>query len=203
MNAGVILAAGRGTRMGFPKQLALYKGKTLIEQVNKFVNSYFQKSIVVLGYESELIIDSTDFSNSEILLNENWEEGIISSLRTAIMYLENLKDIENLFLFLTDQPAIKPKVVEKLISLSEGSRQVIVPQYRYRVGYPICIPKNYWNKVSLLDLTTKNNESNNFEFNESRNELDPLSIIEVSDIEVKKVWFKYLQPLDINEERDR
>ena len=71
MNAGVILAAGRGTRMGFPKQLALYKGNTLIDQVNKFVNSYFQKTIVVLGYESELIIDSTDFSNSEILLNEN------------------------------------------------------------------------------------------------------------------------------------
>ena len=101
MNAGVILAAGRGTRMGFPKQLALYKGNTLIDQVNKFVNSYFQKTIVVLGYESELIIDSTDFLNSEILLNENWEEGIVSSLRTAIMYLENLKDIENLFLFLT------------------------------------------------------------------------------------------------------
>ena len=185
MNAGVILAAGRGTRMGFPKQLALYKGNTLIDQVNKFVNSYFQKTIVVLGYESELIIDSTDFLNSEILLNENWEEGIVSSLRTAIMYLENLKDIENLFLFLTDQPTIKPKVVEKLISLSEGSRQVIVPQYRYRVGYPICIPKNYWDRVSLLDFTIKNNESNNFE-------LDPLSFIDVSDIEVKKVWFKYL-----------
>ena len=175
MNAGVILAAGRGTRMGFPKQLALYKGNTLIDQVNKFVNSYFQKTIVVLGYESELIIDSTDFLNSEILLNENWEEGIVSSLRTAIMYLENLKDIENLFLFLTDQPTIKPKVVEKLISLSEGSRQVIVPQYRYRVGYPICIPKNYWDRVSLLDFTIKNNESNNFE-------LDPLSFIDVSDI---------------------
>ena len=196
MNAGVILAAGRGTRMGFPKQLALYKGNTLIDQVNKFVNSYFQKTIVVLGYESELIIDSTDFLNSEILLNENWEEGIVSSLRTAIMYLENLKDIENLFLFLTDQPTIKPKVVEKLISLSEGSRQVIVPQYRYRVGYPISIPKNYWDRVSLLDFTIKNNESNNFE-------LDPLSFIDVSDIEVKKVWFKYLQPLDINEEKDR
>ena len=196
MNAGVILAAGRGTRMGFPKQLALYKGNTLIDQVNKFVNSYFQKTIVVLGYESELIIDSTDFLNSEILLNENWEEGIVSSLRTAIMYLENLKDIENLFLFLTDQPTIKPKVVEKLISLSEGSRLVIVPQYRYRVGYPICIPKNYWDRISLLDFTIKNNESNNFE-------LDPLSFIDVSDIEVKKVWFKYLQPLDINEEKDR
>ena len=80
---------------------------------------------------------------------------------------------------------------------------MIVPQYRYRVGYPICIPKNYWDRVSLLDFTIKNNESNNFEFNEAQNELDPLSFIEVSDIEVKKVWFKYLQPLDINEEKDR
>ena len=50
-------------------------------------------------------------------------------------------------------------------------------------------------KYYLLAVVDRN-ESNNFE-------LDPLSFIDVSDIEVKKVWFKYLQPLDINEEKDR
>ena len=37
MNAGVILAAGEGTRMGFPKQIAEYKGETLIKQTYKLI----------------------------------------------------------------------------------------------------------------------------------------------------------------------
>ena len=42
MNVGVILAAGEGTRMGFPKQIAEYKGETLIKHINEFVNSFFE-----------------------------------------------------------------------------------------------------------------------------------------------------------------
>ena len=41
MNAGVILAAGDSTRMGFPKQLAEVKDKPLLELVIEKVNSYF------------------------------------------------------------------------------------------------------------------------------------------------------------------
>ena len=195
MNAGVILAAGEGTRMGFPKQIAEYKGETLVKQVNELVNSFFDKAIVVLGYESDLILDSTDFGKSEILINENWNEGIGSSLRTAIMYLENFKEFDNLFLFLADQPDVNRKVVDKLITSSDGTRDVLVPQYRYRIGYPICIPKNYWDKLSLLGT--------NAEFEIDQETLDPLSYIKISDISIKKLWFQYLNPIDIDEEKDR
>lgn len=195
MNAGVILAAGEGTRMGFPKQIAEYKGKTLIKQVNELVNSFFDKVIVVLGYESELILDTTDFGNSEILINENWKDGIGSSLRTSLAYLDNFKEFENLFLFLADQPDIKRKVVEKLISSSDGTRDVLVPQYRYRIGYPICIPKNYWDKLSL--------SGTNIESEKGQETLDPLSYIKISDISMRKLWFQYLNPIDIDQEKDR
>ena len=96
MNVGIILAAGEGTRMGFPKQIAEYKGETLIKQINELVNSFFEKVVVVLGYESDLILEITDFGNSEILINENWEEGIGSSLRTALMHIENYKEFNQI-----------------------------------------------------------------------------------------------------------
>ena len=83
MNAGVILAAGEGTRMGFPKQLVEYKGKTLLQKVYELVDNYFDKVIVVLGHEADLILNLTDFRSAEVLVNENWREGIGSSLRTS------------------------------------------------------------------------------------------------------------------------
>jgi len=195
LNAGVILAAGEGTRMGFPKQIAEYKGETLIKQVNDLVSSFFDKVVVVLGYEPDLILDSTDFENSELLINENWSEGVGSSLRTAIMHLENFKEIQNLFLFLADQPDVNRHVIEKLINSSDETREVLVPQYRYRIGYPICIPKNYWDKLSL--------SGTNVDSEMGQETLDPLSFIKVSDISMKKVWVKYLNPIDIDQEKDR
>ena len=87
MNAGVILAAGDSTRMGFPKQLAEVKNKPLLELVIEKVNTYFELSTVVLGSENEIIEEKINFFNSNILINENWEEGIVSSIRTALFFL--------------------------------------------------------------------------------------------------------------------
>ena len=61
MNAGVILAAGDSTRMGFPKQLAEVKDKPLLELVIEKVNSYFDSSTVVLGFENEIIEEKINF----------------------------------------------------------------------------------------------------------------------------------------------
>ena len=41
--------------MGFPKQLAEVKDKPLLELVIEKVNSYFESSTVVLGFENEII----------------------------------------------------------------------------------------------------------------------------------------------------
>jgi len=76
MNAAIILAAGESLRMGFPKQLAEYKGSTILETTIKTVSTYFEDAVVVLGYDSETIIEKVDFKSSAILINENWAESI-------------------------------------------------------------------------------------------------------------------------------
>ena len=93
MNAAVILAAGSSSRMGFPKQLAEVRDKPLLQAIIDKVNINFDNSSVVLGSENEIISEKIDFKNSNILINENWPEGITSSIRTALFFYQNQKAV--------------------------------------------------------------------------------------------------------------
>ena len=97
MNAGVILAAGDSTRMGFPKQLAEVKDKPLLELVIEKVNSYFESSTVVLGSENEIIEEKINFYNSNILINE---KGALVPIDFGIMGRLSNKDRQFLALLL-------------------------------------------------------------------------------------------------------
>ena len=129
MKAAIILAAGESSRMGFPKQLAEYKGKTILETVVETVSNSIENSIVVLGHENETLTEKIDFKNSTILINESWEEGIISSIRTGLFYLSSDKNIDGALIFMGDQPAINSEVIEKLLLTKHDDDEVVVPQY--------------------------------------------------------------------------
>ena len=61
MNSAIILAAGDSSRMGFPKQLAEYKGKTILQTVVDEVTKNFEDTIIVLGHENETLTDNINF----------------------------------------------------------------------------------------------------------------------------------------------
>ena len=117
MIAGVILAAGDSSRMGFPKQLAENKGKTILETVVETVTSNLDETVVVLGHENDTITEKLDFKESTILINENWEEGIVSSIRTALFYLSENNEIDSAMIFMADQPSVNNKIIDILKSI--------------------------------------------------------------------------------------
>ena len=70
MNSAIILAAGDSSRMGFPKQLAEYKGKTILQTVVDEVTKNFEDTIVVLGHENETLTDKINFYNLIIVFTD-------------------------------------------------------------------------------------------------------------------------------------
>ena len=196
MKAAIILAAGESTRMGFPKQLAEYKGNTILETVVETVSSYIENTVVVLGHENETLTEKINFKNSTILINENWEEGIVSSIRTGLFYLNSAKNIDGVLIFMGDQPAINNDVIKKLLEVQHDEDEVVVPQYRYETGYPVLIPRFFWNKLELItqdDLNGDDSVFKNFEL---------IDYFETSETKIKILNFNFLKPTDYDEQSD-
>ena len=197
MNAAVILAAGSSSRMGFPKQLAEVRDKPLLQAIIDKVNINFDNSSVVLGSENEIISEKIDFKNSNILINENWPEGITSSIRTALFFYQNQKEINNIIFFLGDQPEVEFEVIDGLNNDDHDGSKVLVPQYRYKLGFPILIPRIFWTK---LELITEDDEVD--EEKSVFQDFDLVDFLISSEIEIKKLNFNFLEPIDYDEEKD-
>ena len=197
MNAGVILAAGDSTRMGFPKQLAEVKDKPLLELVIEKVNSYFESSTVVLGFENEIIEEKINFYNSNILINENWEEGIVSSIRTALFFYQEQKQIENLVFFLGDQPEVRDEVIIAVQNNEMDNSKILIPQYRYKLGFPVLVPRPFWSKLELLTQ----DDPGEFEISAYK-DFDLIDYFVSSEVKIEKLNFNFLGPTDYDEEKD-
>ena len=197
MNAAVILAEGSSSRMGFPKHLAEVRDKPLLQAIIDKVNINFDNSSVVLGSENEIISEKIDFKNSNILINENWPEGITSSIRTALFFYQNQKEINNIIFFLGDQPEVEVEVIDGLNNDDHDGSKVLVPQYRYKLGFPILIPRIFWTK---LELITEDDEID--EEKSVFQDFDLVDFLISSEIEIKKLNFNFLEPIDYDEEKD-
>ena len=197
MIAGVILAAGDSSRMGFPKQLAEYKGKTILETVVDTVTSNLEETIVVLGHENDTITEKLDFKESTILINENWEEGIVSSIRTALFYLSENNEIDSAMIFMADQPSVNNKIIDKLIKTKKKDDEVVISKYRYKLNYPIIVPKYFWSKLELLTYDNLLGEDDSLFKN-----FDLVDFFDSSEYKSKIVNFNFLEPTDYDEQKD-
>ena len=197
MNAAVILAAGDSSRMGFPKQLAEVKDKPLLQLIIDKVNDNFEYSSVVLGSENEVISEKIDFKNSNILVNENWPEGITSSIRTSLFFYQSQKEVENVIFFLADQPGVEDDVIDSLINDDHDGTKILIPQYRYKLGFPILVPRLFWPKLELIteddDVDQEKSVFHDF---------DLINFFISSEIKIKKLNFNFLEPIDYDEEKD-
>ena len=197
MNAAVILAAGDSSRMGFPKQLAEVKEKPLLQLIIDKVNNKFEYSSVVLGSENEVISEKIDFKNSNILINESWTEGITSSIRTSLFFYQGQKEIENIIFFLADQPDVESEVIDSLINNDHDGTKILIPQYRYKLGFPILVPRLFWPKLELITQDDNVDEEKSV-----FQDFDLIDFFISSEIETTNLNFNFLEPIDYDEEKD-
>jgi len=124
--AGIILAAGGSKRLGRPKQLLDWFGKTLVEHIIDVAKeAKLDPIIVVTGSHHEIVEGIVEEQDVIFARNEQWENGQSGSLIKGIEELENYSPRPFIFL-LCDQPQVTPELVERLKTAAKESDNEIV-----------------------------------------------------------------------------
>jgi molybdenum cofactor cytidylyltransferase len=146
----IILAAGESKRMGFPKLLLTFDGRTMIENVIGNVNeSKVAKIIVVLGAYREALIELIGNLPVTYCYNDNYKEGMLSSVQCGFRNIHS--DYNAVLVFQGDQPLITPNTINTVIDtyLSSG-KGIVIPVYKNKRGHPILIDMKYKNEIERL-----------------------------------------------------
>ena len=143
--AAIIVAAGSSSRLGEPKQLILIDGEPLLQRaIRCVVDAGASPVFVVLGAHRELIEHSIDFSAVKIVVNNEWEEGLASSIRIGVKTAQaEAPTAEGLLLLTCDQPRVTPMHLHRLILMSyaQSAPTAIVSTYGGTRGIPAIFPR--------------------------------------------------------------
>jgi len=141
----VLLAAGKSSRTSTVKQLYPIKGEYLINVQIGILLSYGFDVAVVLGHEYERIRTILD-NSVRIVHNENYEDGMFSSVKKAFEVL----DKEQLVLCHIDRPIPDLGVFEALL---QSDKAIAVAFYQEEKAPPIRIKSSM--KKQLLNSNLK------------------------------------------------
>jgi|SRR5579859_1312635 len=154
MLAAVILSGGASRRMGSPKALLSYQGRPFLEHLLD-VTRHPKIGVrrVVLGADAEPIAKEIDLSADEIVINDEWEKGQLSSIHAALRSLP--QQTEGIVLLLIDHPLISSALVGELIEAFYNSRKpIVLPVYDGRRGHPLIFSSALYDELLRAPLDT-------------------------------------------------
>lgn len=146
----IILAAGSSSRLGEPKQLLSYQGKTLLRHTADEALMGTSQVLVVTGEENIKI--AGEIENLGHIRNENWNEGMASSIRKGLQEaLERFPEAQDFIFTVCDQPFITVSIFQALMEKRNSSQKgIIASAYADTLGTPVLFSIDYTKE--LLNL---------------------------------------------------
>lgn len=148
MLAAVILTGGESRRMGSPKALLPYQGRTFLEHLLE-VTEHPRVGVrrVVTGASHAEIVRRVPLPSDIVVMNRSWQKGQLSSIRAAIESLRSF-ETEGMMVALVDHPLITKAVVEALIAAFDRSpHSIVLPTWQGRRGHPVIFPMRLYSEL--------------------------------------------------------
>ena len=142
--AGILLAAGEGTRLGRPKALVEVGGRTFAEHGVALLRDGGADPVLVVTGAVPVTLPGV-----VTVHNRDWTTGMGSSLATGLHALAET-DVGAAIVALADQPLVGAEAVRRLIAAYVGGASVAVACYDGAQRNPVLIARDYWQNVLQL-----------------------------------------------------
>jgi molybdenum cofactor cytidylyltransferase len=151
----VILAAGASRRLGTPKQLLLFEGRSLLRRTaEETLVGGCTPVVVVLGACLEPAARELSRLPVRVVENAAWSQGMGSSIRVGLEALCALPEagrIEGLMLTVCDQPRYSAGLVARLIeAYRKEGRRLTACEYGGTRGVPALFPPSLFSDLRTL-----------------------------------------------------
>ena len=150
--AGIVLAAGAGSRMGRPKANLDYRGEPLISRA---VRTAFAGGcdlvFAVLGAEVEQAESYARAEGAFVVVNSAWADGMGVSLCAGLDAIETVApDVSAALVMLVDQPHITKAAVAAVLSAQRVPADETVlaaAAYEGKRGHPVLLGRAHWSAL--------------------------------------------------------
>ena len=149
----MIMAAGSSQRLGQPKQLLQFQGLSLTRRIAiESIKANIGDVTIITGYHRESVEKEVSDLNVSTFFNEEWSEGLGSSIRNGLKFLTNKKPGLNAVLIaMVDQPYVDAEHLKKLVNAYDPSRNMIIASaYSGTFGVPVLVDNYYFDHLKNL-----------------------------------------------------
>lgn len=163
----VVLAGGESRRFGGPKALAELGGKTLLAHAVDALRATAGVTdvVAVVGARADTVGRAASDLGARIVVNEEWERGMTSSLRVAAREAHE-RGARGLLVVTVDQPSLTSAHLASMISAFDRGHSIVGSYYDDTLGIPALFGAPHFDEIMTLaddergkDLLARHHES--------------------------------------------
>lgn len=146
--AGLVLAAGSGSRYGGPKALAELDGELFVERAGRLLaEGGCDPVLTVLGASAQEVAQRARLG--PVVVADDWATGMGASLRAGLAALE-AGQAEACVVALADQPLVGVEAVRRLLRAYQDGAVAAVATYGGAPRNPVLLSRSTWKQVAAL-----------------------------------------------------
>lgn len=150
--AAVVLAAGASLRMGRPKPLLRWRGRTFVQHAIGLARDAGCRTIVVV--QGAWPLPGKIVAEARLVDHPGWEQGPLSSLQVGLRTLavHGLDpEVTGVLVLAVDRPHLQLETVRALVRAHAGEPGVVLqPARDGRRGHPILVPHDLVRELLAL-----------------------------------------------------
>jgi molybdenum cofactor cytidylyltransferase len=149
---GIVLAAGRSTRMGSPKPLLEIDGETFLERAIRTLRAGGCRYVLaVLNEAADRAQRLADTAGAAVVINGDPDSEQVDSLRLGLEHVP--ADAAAVVMLPVDFPRVREGTVRALVAAHrQHGNAIVLPAYRGEKGHPVLLARSLFEELRTAPL---------------------------------------------------